>query len=57
MNKILTFDNLSRYNDKIQTVIDEKVKQLITDAEEYAKKTEVEADINAAIYNVLNTPI
>lgn len=33
MNKILTFDNLSRYNDKIQTVIDEKVKQLITDTE------------------------
>lgn len=33
MNKILTFDNLSRYNDKIQTVIDEKIKQLITDTE------------------------
>lgn len=33
MNKIITFDNLSRYHDNIQTVIDEKVSKLITDTE------------------------
>ena len=33
MSKIITFDNLSRYHDNIQTVIDEKVSKLITDTE------------------------
>lgn len=33
MNKIITFDNLSKYHDNIQNVIDEKVNKLITDTE------------------------
>lgn len=33
MSKIITFDNLSRYHDNIQTVIDEKISKLITNTE------------------------
>ena len=33
MNKIITFDNLSRYHDNIQSVIDSKVQKLMTDTE------------------------
>ena len=33
MNKIITFDNLSRYHDNVQSVIDSKVQKLMTDTE------------------------
>lgn len=33
MSKIITFDNLSKYHDNIQTVIDNKVSKLMTDTE------------------------
>lgn len=33
MNKIVSVDNLSRYNDNIQQVIDSKVQKLMTDTE------------------------
>ena len=33
MNKIITFDNLSRYHDNVQSVIDAKVQKLMTDTE------------------------
>ena len=33
MSKIITFDNLSRYHDNIQSTIDSKVQKLMTDTE------------------------
>ena len=33
MNKLITIDNLHRYNENIQTVIDLKVQKLMTDTE------------------------
>lgn len=56
MAKIITVDNLSYYHEKLKDFIS-SIEGGSADLSEYAKKTEVEDAINAAIYNALNTPI
>lgn len=54
--KIVTFDNLKNYHKNIIELID-SIEGGSSNLDDYAKKTEVEDAINAAIYNALNTPI
>ena len=53
--KIVTLDNLQYYHEEILQIINEK-QDNISDLETYAKISDVENMINAAIYNILNTP-
>ena len=56
MAKIVTLDNLKNYHKNLIELIN-SIEGGSADLSEYAKKTEVEDAINAAIYNALNTPI
>ena len=54
MDKIITIDKLSHYNNNIQSIIDSKIQKLMTDLDSYAKITDIPS---IKLNNSVITPI